>query len=176
MSDPRDVQLEPADGDSQPFLPNGTGVRCGRCGTESPAGASQCVICGRFLPGNNAALTHGQYRYRATGALPTDLRVSVDDFRDALVNAQGGLEELDQVPVRAGLVRLLVDCEVGTRLLMHEVVKRGVDTKPGRAAYDRWLQTVDRWQRIAGSLGVERRAKDVTDTFDAALAKEPEAR
>lgn len=145
----------------EPSPENGTGKRCARCGTESKADSHQCVRCGRFLPGNGAALRHGLYRYRDTGALPPDLRVSVDEFRGALVSAQGGLEELDRVPVRAGLCRLLVDCEIGRRLLMNEVVKRGIDSKPGRAAYDRLLATMDRWQRIAGALGLERRQRPV---------------
>ena len=81
------------------------------------------------------------------------VRIAGDDvasLRDAELSA-----------VRAGLCRLLVDCEVGRRLLMNEVVKRGIDSKPGRAAYDRLLGTMDRWQRIAGTLGLERRAKQV---------------
>ncbi len=153
----------------EPFPENGSGVRCVRCGAESPAG-NQCAACGAFITGNGAAKSHGLYSYRATGALPADLRVSVDEFRDALVSAQGGLEELDQVPVRAGLCRLLVDCEVGKRLLMNEIIKRGIDTKPGRAAYDRFLQTLDRWQRIASTIGLERKARAVRSFADAIRA------
>jgi hypothetical protein len=67
------------------------------------------------------------------------------------VSAQGGLKELDEVPVRAVLCRLLVDCEVTKRLLMNQVIQCGIESKSGRAAYDRLLATVDRWQRATTS-------------------------
>lgn len=146
---------------SEPSSDNGSSQRCSRCAFEGPAKASQCGRCGRFLPGNTAAVTHGLNRYQATGALPPDLRQPVDDFREALVVAQGGLEELDREPLRAGLCRLLVDAEVGRQLLVNEVLRAGVNTKPGRAAYDRLLATMDRWHRIATTLGLSRRARHV---------------
>lgn len=153
---------------ASPIPANGSGVRCVRCGTESQAG-DQCSVCGAFLAGNSARVTHGLYRYRQTAALPADLRVSVDEFRDALIADQGGLDELSAI--RAGLCRVLVDCEVGRRLLMTEVVKKGIDSKPGRAAYDRLLNTIDRWQRIAAMLGLSRRARPVSPSE--ALMREP---
>lgn len=96
--------------------------------------------------------------------LPADLRVSVEEFREALISDQGGLDEL--TTVRAGLCRLLVDCEAGRRLLMNEVLRAGIESRPGRVAYDRLLSTLDRWQRIASALGLERRSKRVGDPLD----------
>jgi hypothetical protein len=133
-------------------------VQCAKCSAHVPQ-ANQCSACGAFIPGNEANLRHGLRRYQASGVLPADLKVDVDTFRDQLVADQGGLDDL--TAVRAGLCRLLVDAEVGRRLLMVEVVKRGIDSKPGRAAYDRLLNTIDRWLRVAQALGVERRAKHV---------------
>ena len=136
---------------------NGSAKRCARCALDNAAAAYQCAKCGSFLKGNGAALTHGLRRYQQTGVLPADLRVSVEEFRATLISDQGGLDEL--TAVRAGLCRLLVDAEVGRRLLMNEVVRAGVNTRPGRAAYDRLLATMDRWHRVASTLGTERRAK-----------------
>jgi hypothetical protein len=164
-----DTKLTP----DAPFPPNGTsdgvdgGLVCARCSAVNPFGLHRCGTCQSWLVGNPGPTTHGFYSYKATGALPADLRVSVDEFRDSVVAAQGGLEELDAVPVRAGLCRLLVDCEVGKRLLMNQVIKCGIDSKSGQLAYDRLLATMDRWQRIAGTLGLERRSRPVVNPLDA---------
>jgi hypothetical protein len=96
-------------------------------------------------------------RYRSTGVLPEDLRVSVEQFRADVISDQGGIE--DMTAIRAGHVRLLVDAEVGRRLLMNEVIKHGLNSGPGRAAYDRLLSTMATWQRIASAIGMERRTK-----------------
>jgi hypothetical protein len=55
----------------------------------------------------------------------------------------------------------LVELEVGSRLLMAEVVRRKIDSRPGKAAYGLLLGTLDRWHRFALSLGVERRTRQV---------------
>ncbi|HUP25416.1 MAG TPA: hypothetical protein VNB06_21065 [Thermoanaerobaculia bacterium] len=64
--------------------------------------------------------------------------------------------------MRAGLVEKLVDAEACCRLLMTEVVKRGIDSRPGAAAYGRLLSTWDRWHRFAQAVGLERRQKPVS--------------
>lgn len=133
--------------------------RCERCQTDNAANASQCSACGCFLRGNQSAVSHGLYRYRDRGTLPPNLKVSVDEFREQLILDQGGLDGLSAV--RAGLLRLLVDAEVGRRLMMNMVIARGAESKSGRAAYDRLLATIDRWLRIAEKLGVERKPREV---------------
>jgi hypothetical protein len=145
----------PAGGPTEPA------VECG-CGfARNKSGAPKCARCGRFLRGNPLSRKHGLWAYRRNRTLPADLRVSVEEFREALISAQGGLASLDDEPVRAGLVRLLVDCETGKRLLMNEVVKRGIETKPGRDAYAMLLSTMDRWLQVATKLGLERRSRSV---------------
>jgi hypothetical protein len=120
---------------------------------------NQCAACGAFISGNEANLRHGLRRFEVRRALPPDLKVGVEEFRDQLVSDQGGLDEL--TAVRAGLVRVLVDAEAGRRLCMRLVVERGLESKTGRMAYDRLLATMDRWMRAAVALGVERRAHPV---------------
>jgi len=156
LDDPRNCNVtEPA----APCDTHGAAPRCRKCGTEHPAGSNQCSRCGSFLPGSAMRLSHGLRRYheKGEGTLPADLQVSIDEFRAALIGDQGGLDQL--TAVRAGLCRMLVDAEVGRLLLISEVVKRGIDSKPGRAAYDRLLATMDRWQRIAMTLGLNRHTK-----------------
>jgi hypothetical protein len=50
---------------------------------------------------------------------------------------------------------------------MNQVIARGIDSKPGRAAYDRLLATMDKWHRIATTLGVERRQRRVPSLAEA---------
>jgi hypothetical protein len=133
-------------------------VICSRCNADVPPG-NQCASCGAFISGNEANLRHGLRRFETRRVLPPDLKVDVETFRDQLVSDQGGLDDL--TAVRAGLCRLLTDAEAGRRLCMRVVVEKGIESKAGRAAYDRLLATMDRWMRLAAALGVERRARQV---------------
>ena len=74
-----------------------------------PAG-NQCAVCGAFLPSNSANLRHGFRRFQTTGALPSDLRVSFDEFRDHLISDQGGLDELSR------FLRASAACSLTARL------------------------------------------------------------
>ena len=143
---------------------DGSVVVCERCGTISPLGTTNCPRCGKFVPGNEGNLRHGLRRYQTTGVLPPDLKTDIDSFRANVIADQGGLDELPAI--RAGMIRLLVDAEVGKRLMMNEVIRRGVDSAPGRVAYDKLLATMDRWIRIALALGVERRQRDALTIHD----------
>jgi len=151
--------LQPNMQNTAPSDVSGSVVLCGKCGVLAPVGTTNCRACGQFLVANQANLRHGLRAYQTRGVLPPDLKVDIDGFRAAVIADMGGLEELPAV--RAGLVRLLVDCEVGKRLWMNEVIRRGVDSRPGKAAYDRLLSTMDRWLRIALALGIERRSRQV---------------
>jgi hypothetical protein len=134
---------------------------------------NQCAACGAFISGNEANLRHGLRRFEVRRALPPDLKQDVETFRDQLVSDQGGLDEL--TAVRAGLCRLLVDAEAGRRLCMRVVVEKGIESRSGRAAYDRLLGTMDRWLRLAVALGVERRARPVPTLAEYMRARAREA-
>ena len=45
---------------------------------------------GKFLPKNTAALTHGRFRFKATGILPSDIQAEVTAFAAQLLADQGG--------------------------------------------------------------------------------------
>jgi hypothetical protein len=92
--------------------------------------------------------------------LPEDLRTSVEEWRADVVVAQGGLDELEGEPLRAGLIRSLVNTEVGERLLMEGILRLGgLETRAGQRLYDRLLATVDRKLRLTVTLGLSRRQK-----------------
>ena len=150
--------LQPRTDTATPSGDDGSAVRCRRCGTAATPG-DRCAGCGSFLAGNSANLRHGLRRYETRGILPADLKVTIDEFRAELVSDQGGTEDL--TAARAGLCRLLVDAEIGRRLLVDQILRCGIASSAGRLAYDRLLATMDRWLRIAGVLGLECRQKRV---------------
>ena len=127
-------------------------------------GSTNCPMCGVFLPGNEANLRHGLRRYQDRGELSAELSAYICEFREELIADQGGEEQL--TAIRRGLVDKLVDLDVGIRLLMAEVVKRGIDSRPGKAAWIQTLRTVEGWHRIAKTLGLERRARPVPSLHD----------
>ena len=129
---------------------------CAKCGEPAPGDGNACPKCGAFLPSNAAARTHGLFARR----LPEDLRTSVEEWRADVIVAQGGLDELEGEPLRAGLVRSLVNTEVGERLLMEGILRLGgIETRAGQRLYDRLLMTVDRKLRLTVTLGLSRRQK-----------------
>lgn len=160
----------------EPSEANGSEVRCSRCGTSAPSGTVNCPECGVFLPANPAALRHGLRRFQDRGTLPAEVRDRLDAFRDELVAAQGGAAELEREPVRRAYVDKLLQLEASTELLMGEVIRRGIDSRPGRAAYDRLLGTWDRWHRFAQALGMARRQKPAPSLDDVLAGRASDAR
>jgi hypothetical protein len=106
------------------------------------------------------------FEARGQGALPDDLRVSVEDFRNAIVSDLGGAEEL--TAITKGYVRGLVDLETCRRLLQADIVKRGLVTPKGRVRgiYTKLMETMDRWDKYAQRLGTERRSRAVRSLRD----------
>jgi hypothetical protein len=137
-------------------------TRCARCNAEPPPGVERCPACQSWLRGNRGALRHGGYARR----LPDDLKVSIEEFRESLIAAQGGLDALADDPLRAALVRIAVDLETGRRLQMSYVVRAGIETRAGGAAYDRVLASADRLLRTIVVLGMGRRQKRVGNPID----------
>ena len=128
---------------------------------------------GRFLPGNQAAYRHGVKLFERKGELPAFLRDALDGFREALSADQGGDSEL--TTVRRGYVERLVATEGVLRLLETDLAHRGMLTAKGRvrSTYTAWLAALDRWDRLAQRLGLDRRASKVP-TLDAYLAERKE--
>lgn len=141
-----------------------------------PAGADRCLECGCVQPGNRLARGAGVHAYKDRGevSLPVDLRDDLAVFRSGVETDQGGVSEL--TTIGAGYVRRLVEVEAVVRLLGADLQARGLFTKRGRvrSTYNAFLLAVDRWDRLAQRLGLERRQKPV-DPLDAVRAAVVEA-
>jgi hypothetical protein len=143
---------------------------------ESAAERQERDERGRYLPGsqegNQHARTSGVRAFELHGeaALPSELRDELAAFRAALMADQGGASEL--TAIRAGYVQRLSEVEACLRLLAEDLRTRGLMTKRGRvrSTYDKLLQTIDRWDRLAQRLGMERRTLQVS-SFAAAVAE-----
>lgn len=122
---------------------------------------------GRFRPGNQAAVLHGAYRAALRdGGLPAELLDEMAGFRTSVVADLGGETELSAIAF--GYVRRLVELETFARLFVADLEGRGLFTKRGRvrSSYGQLMATVDRWDRIATKLGLERRAKQLPHPAD----------
>ena len=118
---------------------------------------------GHALPGNSLRRTHGTYSFRDRGeaALPPDLRMTVAEFKLAVVTDRGGPEELSAI--EAARIGHLAEVETTLRLLASDLATRGLMTAKGRvrSTFTRWLEALDRWERLAGHIGDSRRARQL---------------
>jgi hypothetical protein len=159
-------QAPPSQPDGQ-----GDGLVCSACGERSRAGVFQCVKCGRWLPGNQAARELGLYARNQ----PADLRESVDTLAAGIVADRGGESEL--TTLERAYVGRLADVEITLRLIAADIAARGLLTPAGgvRNVYDKFLAGIDRWDRLAQRLGLGRHAKrlNVAEQCAALHATEP---
>lgn len=128
---------------------------CPRCGAKHSPGEPRCAACRGFLPGNQAARTHGL----SARHVPADLRMNADELKDAIVGDLGGLAELSALEI--SYIRKLADTEVTLRLLLHEIQRGGLFTSGGRVrdVYPALLAGIDRFDRLAQRVGLKRRAR-----------------
>ena len=107
---------------------------------------------------------------RGAVALPPDLRVTVDEFRNQVIRDRGGVESL--TAIEAGYVRRLAELETVARLLATDIAARGLMTQKGRvrSTFSRWLEALDRWDRYAQRIGLENRRPTLTLTQRLAAA------
>jgi hypothetical protein len=135
-----------------------------RCGAPPhPTDAERCER-GHVLAANNAARTHGVWsleRGRGREALPPTMQASVDDFREGLARDKGGIDNMTTLEV--AYIRRIAELEAVVRLLAADLASKGLSTPKGRirSTYSRWLEGLDRWDRYAQRLGVERKARPV---------------
>jgi hypothetical protein len=132
---------------------------------------------GQFLPGNTAALRHGGRSVRVlAGLMPeqAEARAALAERMAAIVADLGGPEAL--TTLAAGMVERHARLELVDDYLFANVQRLGPLTGKGRtrAALTAWLAVVDRLQKSAMALGLERRAKPV-NPLDAVRAAVIEA-
>jgi len=151
--------------DVQPLPQNGAGAgpeaataRHQRwCTADVPAGADRCPRCGVWQLKNTGAMKPGSSRQEP----PPDLRQNADELIAGILVDLGGVDELSTLEKET--VRMLADVQISARLLMNEMATNGLFT-PGRnvrQVYDKWLQAVDRFDRLSQRLGLGRRARSV---------------
>ncbi len=137
-----------------------------RCGAgPHPTHAGICER-GHAVRGNQLHRTHGAYSFRDRGeaSLPPDVRMTVAEFKAQVVSDRG--EELSAI--EAARIGHLAEVETTLRLLAHDLATRGLMTAKGRvrSTFSRWLEALDRWERLAGHIGDGRRARQVPSLSD----------
>jgi hypothetical protein len=119
---------------------------------------------GTVREGNQTARKHGvrAFEQRGPAALPDVLRQTVEEFREAVIADRGGLTELSTL--EAAYIRRLAEVEATARLLAHDLASRGLTTPRGRVrgTFSRWLECLDRWDRLAQRIGTETRRPVLT--------------
>jgi hypothetical protein len=164
MSDVLDIDATTT---AEPFV-----CHCGT--TERHATNPHMCARGHFIAGNSARRIHGADGFRVNGTLPDALRLTVDEFRAAVITDRGGPSEL--TTVEAAYIRRLSEVEAVARLLAADLAARGLTTPRGRvrSTMSRWLETLDRWDKFAQRVGVTRRARAVETLRDYLRTARPE--
>jgi hypothetical protein len=137
------------------------------CGaTERHATVADRCARGHALPGNQLHRTHGTYSFRDRGeaALPSDVRMTVAEFKAQVVSDRG----VELSAIEAARIGHLAEVETTLRLLAHDLATRGLMTAKGRvrSTFSKWLEALDRWERLAGHIGDGRRARQVPSLSD----------
>jgi hypothetical protein len=134
------------------------------CGAGLHTTTAGMCAAGHFIVGNQARRTHGAYSFRDRGtvALPDVLRQTVEEFREAVIADRGGPSELSTL--EAAYIRRLSEVETVARLLAADLASRGLTTPRGRVrgTFSRWLECLDRWDRLAQRVGTDRRSRALT--------------
>jgi ribosomal protein L40E len=132
---------------------------CRRCGATSPPGAERCQQCKSFLRG----MYRAGGRHAATLSPEYAERLGdLDGFKAGVLADQGG--EQGTTVICRGYVDKLAAVEAQYRLLLADVTVAGIFTKRGRvrSTFTALMSTIDRWDRLAGRLGMSRKQRDLT--------------
>lgn len=142
--------------------------RCSFCGAGPHATHAGRCERGHGMRGNQLHRVHGTYSFRDRGeaSLPPDVRMTVAEFKTQVVNDRGGPVELSAI--EAARIGHLAEVETTLRLLAHDLATRGLTTAKGRvrSTFSRWLEALDRWERLAAHIGDGRRARQVPSLQD----------
>jgi hypothetical protein len=133
---------------------------CHRCSAQLPADAGRCAGCGSWQFGNQAALTHGIRSEAVRRQLleGPDAAALAEQRADVERDLGGDLSRIQQ-----DLVGRYVETSALCSWLAGHLTATGLQTPRGRmrAAFNAYLQVLDRQHRLALALGLERRARQV---------------
>lgn len=132
-------------------------------------------VDGTFGEGNTGALKHGMTSLQLLDH--PDIREWHQSRVSAICADLGGLGELSALQV--GLVREVARLEVVVAALGDDLLEHGAITGKGatRAATNVWLAGLDRYARLAGQLGLQRRTRrvpSVAEFMQQAASRRPE--
>ena len=134
-----------------------------RCGAGPHSTHTGHCARGHAVPGNQLHRLHGAYSFRDRGdaSLPPDLRMTVAEFKAQVISDRGGPQELSAI--EAARIGHLSEVETTLRLLASDIARNGLLTKKGRTrtVFGRWLEALDRWEKLASHIGDGRRARTV---------------
>ena len=137
--------------------------KCGATETR-PEDPTRCRSGHPLVGYPGPVFKHGVRAFEARGeaALPSVVRETVDSFREQVTADLGGASNL--TAVQGGYVRRLGELEAVVRLLAADLAQRGLTTPKGRVrgTFSRWLEALDRWDKFAQRIGVERKARPVS--------------
>ena len=121
------------------------------------AGRLVCPRCRCFLPRNQAARVHG-LRSRMVPAVE---RMNADELIEGIVADLGGPAHL--TTLEKSYARKLADVEITIRLLASSIATEGMFTSGHRVrdVYAAFLAGIDRFDRLAQRLGLERRQRQL---------------
>jgi hypothetical protein len=147
------------------------------CGADErhATDADRCIR-GHVLIGNQTRRVHGVRAFETTGRLPDVLRQTVDEFRESVITDRGGASELSTL--EAAYTRRLTEAETVVRLIASDLASRGLFTPRGRVrnTFQRWIEAVNLWDRLAQRVGTDRRARAIPTLRDYLARTESGAR
>lgn len=164
MSEPNDEPLDAAPqtaheaaGAANEAEADSTPVRDVAATIEALRGSGRDPVTGRWLPGAFPRLANGRRSPRLWAQ--SELAGLLAEREASLVSDYGGPESLSTA--ERSLVLELARLELLTEAAGDQLVQSGLHTSKGRvrAAASLWLQLLDRQSRLAGQLGLQRRAR-----------------
>ena len=153
----------------------GADVLCAR-GHVNAAGATRCVSCQQWLPRNTGAQVHGVTTLdrRGPSSLPADLRETYEVFQAEVYADLGGIANITALEREA--VQNVVRAALVCTLAAQEIAAHGMTTPRGRqrAVVHILASYIDRFERLAKTLGLQRRARVVGESIEQWLEAQPE--
>ncbi len=136
-----------------------TGVSSGSVGSNDRANHDEQ---GRFARGNTASLVHGGRSKVLRRELEDEAAEALAERREAIAADLGGVTDLSTLALDT--VRRYVSAAAMLEWMEGRLLAEGVLTGKGRrkALHNAYLAQLDRVVRLAGLLGLERKAKGVT--------------
>ena len=157
-TDDASAQVLPTAGPSA--ILGSVGGACRRCGTSYTVGSvNRCPHCKSFVLANQERRSDGtRARYQ-----PHELREDVDRFIAGVIADRGG--EAALTTLQRAYISRLGDVELTHRLLCMDINQHGLKTESGakyRDVLDKFYAGVDRFDRLAQRIGVDRVARNIS--------------